>query len=337
MHATLYEFCSILGFVMRNRVEKKRRQKLDNLQHAIAAAKSSIISAIGATDDSFTFDESSTTPWVSYCDGKWATTPNSSSNIVDDIDWSLLPTSLDPAAGELQPDRAQRKRQQIMSLIHILERDIAPLYENMTVVDFGAGSGHLGLLFAFRNPSSNVILAERKEYCVEIAHDRIRSCQLSNVSVYSRDIRYVMDDLSFDVGVSLHSCGQLTDTALDICRKTQASFVITPCCYGQIASPPPSFVPDFVNLPFEAFKYLSEISCDVFRAIASGADYNSNEEHNPLAKQCMRIVNLDRMLSFCSVTSVPYQFYLASLVPLNCSPKNDVIVAINRYKLNKNV
>lgn len=322
---------------MRNRVEKKRRQRLDNLQHAIGIAKRSVASAIGVAGDAFTFDDSSTTPWVSYSDGKWIITPNESHDSVDDIDWSLLPPGLDPAAGELQPDRAQRKRQQIVSLIRILERDIAPLYDHMTVVDFGAGSGHIGLLFAYRNPSSNVILAERKEYCVDVARDRIRSCQLSNVSVYSRDIRYVMDDLSFNVGVSLHSCGQLTDTALDICMRTQASFVITPCCYGQIASPPPSFIPDFVNLPFEAFKFLPEISYDVFRVIASGADYNSNEECNPLAKQCMRIVNLDRMLSFCSTTSVLYKFYMTSLLPLNCTPKNDVIVAINRHKLRMNI
>jgi hypothetical protein len=35
------------------------------------------------------------------------------------------------------------------------------------------------------------------------------------------------------------SCGLLTDIALHICNKYKASFVITPCCYGQIANPPP--------------------------------------------------------------------------------------------------
>lgn len=318
--------------IMRNRVEKKRRQKLDILTDAIASTKGSILSTL-AIDHPISFDQSSTSPWILRHDGKWASTLFEVGGDQVDIDWAALPDGLDPAAGELQPNRAQRKRHQIISLIHIIERDVAPLYENMIMVDFGAGSGHLGLLFAYRNPSSTVILAERKEYCVQVAEERIRSCQLANVSVYSKDIRYVMDDISFDVGVSLHSCGQLTDTALDICRRTQASFVITPCCYGQIASPPPSFIPDFINLPFETFKYAVNVSPDHFKAIASGADYNSNDEQNPLAKQCMRIINCDRMLYFCSLATAPYQFHLTSLMPLSCSPKNDVIVALNMNRL----
>ena len=52
----------------------------------------------------------------------------------------------------------------------------------------------------------------------------------------------------FDLGVSLHSCGLLTDGSLEACVLHRAAFALCPCCYGQIttshasATPPPADV-----------------------------------------------------------------------------------------------
>ena len=188
------------------------------------------------------------------------------------IDWSVIPGSLDPAAGELDSRRASKKREQISSLIlssehEIKQRSGSNLDENKFIVcDFGAGSGHLGLLLAYRNPDIEVVLVERKLYSVKVAEDRIRSCNLENASIFDRDIRdlfsmfannahvmqvdcrdppvdnlrrYIGVSFKISFGVSLHSCGLLTDIALALCVEHRASFVLTPCCYGQITHPPP--------------------------------------------------------------------------------------------------
>lgn len=38
----------------------------------------------------------------------------------------------------------------------------------------------------------------------------------------------------FDIGVCLHACGVATDLVLQCCLDKNASFVICPCCYGNI-------------------------------------------------------------------------------------------------------
>lgn len=43
----------------------------------------------------------------------------------------------------------------------------------MTVVEFGSGTGHIGLTLAALHPHCEVILAERKEWTSNIADERI--------------------------------------------------------------------------------------------------------------------------------------------------------------------
>ena len=87
----------------------------------------------------------------------------------EQVDWTTVPRDLDPAAGELSPIRTSRKRDQLSSLVCLVEEEIRCRKEtNPTIVDFGAGSGHLGLLIAYRNPHTSVILVERKAYSIEV-------------------------------------------------------------------------------------------------------------------------------------------------------------------------
>ena len=55
-------------------------------------------------------------------------------------------SSLDPASGDLDAARAARKRQQISSLAAHALAVVDEIGAGARVVEFGAGSGHLGLL-----------------------------------------------------------------------------------------------------------------------------------------------------------------------------------------------
>ena len=129
------------------------------------------------------------------------------------IDWTVVPESLDPASGELNELRASRKRAQITSLIYFVELEISSYLKfrkpsELHIIEFGAGSGHLGLLIAFRHPYLRVTLAERKAYSVNIAQKRISDCGLTNVSIFNNDLKDVFlegDTFSdISIGVALH-------------------------------------------------------------------------------------------------------------------------------------
>eukprot|EP01126_Amoeba_proteus_P028750 TRINITY_DN2832_c0_g1_i3.p1 TRINITY_DN2832_c0_g1~~TRINITY_DN2832_c0_g1_i3.p1 ORF type:complete len:118 (-),score=17.15 TRINITY_DN2832_c0_g1_i3:494-847(-) len=66
--------------------------------------------------------------------------------IKEAIDWSRVPVPLDPSFGVLE-NRAKRKRLQI----NAMAAKILPYLEDYKsiCVEFGAGSGHLGLLLAY--------------------------------------------------------------------------------------------------------------------------------------------------------------------------------------------
>eukprot|EP00392_Amoebophrya_sp_AT5.2_P001568 g1570.t1 len=188
----------------------------------------------------------------------------------DGFDWSSVPSSLDPFS-ELcvlkKPGRAERKRQQLESLLvryvfpvmrkMILKRDEQiTLTKNgsenhpknpqractsmergtpLRVVDFCAGSGHVGLLVAhhFGPELVEVVCVDRCPGKCEMGNERVVPHQQQNAS------------FEFDLAVSLHSCGLLTDAILDMCVCQKSNFVLVPCCYGQICGRERNF---YVNL-----------------------------------------------------------------------------------------
>eukprot|EP00960_Hanusia_phi_P069792 767166-Hanusia_phi.AAC.3 len=226
-------------------------------------------------------------------------------------DWESLPSNLDPACAELsedeKPGRAQRKRKQLeamtASIMPFLDRLIAERGEQrVRIVEFGSGTGHLGILIAYlRREQTHVTLVERKEYSCRIAEDRVSSLQLDNVQVFCGDIEdFERSQEAFDLGISLHSCGILTDLILDLCCSLHASYVLCPCCYGQCSREE--------NLSrFQrprSMQFARVMDEERFASILSGADYaigqgdwNFDECPNfAKAKFCMRIVDADRNL-----------------------------------------
>eukprot|EP01043_Picozoa_sp_COSAG02_P034118 COSAG02_NODE_2368_length_9050_cov_27.534689_5_plen_249_part_00 len=171
--------------------------------------------------------------------------------------WDRVPSGLDPSDGELDEGRSARKRQQLGSMVAY----VLPLLRPGDVVaDFGAGSGHLGLLLAWLRPDCHVVLVERKEYSAIYGRRRIAAMELTNCEFFCGGIEefgelpLVGDQPSaskpatmtryggrVDVGVAMHACGLLTDLAIDLCVQRGARFAFCPCCctYCPTASPQP--------------------------------------------------------------------------------------------------
>ena len=122
---------------------------------------------------------------------------------------ALLPLSgaLDPAAGELDLNRAFRKRAQISSTAtHVL----GLLRTGDHVVEFGAGSGHLGLLLATIRPDCSVTLVEIKEWTCNFAQNRANALALTNCKVFCGSVDdFAASGSDFDCAVGLHCCGLL--------------------------------------------------------------------------------------------------------------------------------
>ena len=124
-----------------------------------------------------------------------------------------------------------------------------------TIVDFGAGSGHLGLLLAWLRPDCHVVLVERKEYSAQHGRRRISSLGVDNCEFFCGGIEefaallaeeraaqsgnhairtdsappQLRSAVRLDVGVAMHACGQLTDLALSLCVEAKARFALCPC------------------------------------------------------------------------------------------------------------
>jgi hypothetical protein len=165
------------------------------------------------------------------------------------IDWTTVPSSLRPASVycQLGAERASNKEKQVGALLRHAIPIVDYLYQQnhnnnnnntINVVEFGAGSGHLGLLLAFLRPTKcHVTLLERKEYACQQATKRANDASLQNITIVNTSMHtFAEAEQQFHLGLSLHSCGVLTDAALALCLQHGAAFCLCPCCYGQTAA-----------------------------------------------------------------------------------------------------
>lgn len=191
-------------------------------------------------------------------------------------------------------------------------------------MEFCAGSGHLGLLIAYLRPTSHVTLVELRERGCNIARKRAEEANLTNVTVYFGSIQqYAMENIPFDIGFSLHSCGMLSDWIQEICVAARARYVLCPCCYGHT----------FKQRSWKCEKMKEKFSFEEYKVMASCADTSVEAKNLDFphkkqfctAKKAMICVDIDR-----SSWAQQYQYTtdVKSLYPLNCSPKNNVIIGI---------
>ena len=292
---------------MNHRRSKKKAQREALLNSALDAVKElSDLNSI-SNDDSLSIVESS-------------------------IDWDALPSGLDPfykETSKLPEDRALRKRQQIESVLYY---SLPLIKDGDTVCDFGAGAGHIGLLIAYFKPSCRVVLVEHNPEKHEMVYGRIKHLE-SNGIYCSVDIYNTIEDFQrsgrpLDLGVSLHSCGLLTDMTLEYCVRKRAKYVLVPCCYGQIASVKPH------TNRITSSKYFGNISPTVMATIQSASDYtvpaSDNQfhlsNHFKIAKKCMNVVDNDRQ--WWAKENGYENVKIHSLSPLCCSPKNNIIIGV---------
>lgn len=245
---------------------------------------------------------------------------NFSANPCVEIDWNNVP-GLDPSEGGIEADRAERKRLQLLALASLILENL-PLSGNC--VEFCAGSGHLGLLVAYLRPSSHVTIVELRERGCNIAKKRAEEANLNNVTVYCGSIQqYAMEKIPFDLGFSLHSCGMLSDWIQEICVSARASYVLCPCCYGHTFKQR-SWKCDEMKEKFSAEEYKVVASCADTTVEAKDINFPKKKQFQ-IAKKAMICVDIDR--SFWA-QQYQYRTDVKSLLPLHCSPKNDVIIGI---------
>jgi len=142
----------------------------------------------------------------------------------------VLEGELDPAAGDLNEGRASRKRDQIFSAAaHALNL----MEPGDNAVEFGAGSGHLGLLIASSRPDCTVTLVEIKEYTCDMARERVARLGLVNCKVFCGSVdQYAATGEEFHVAVGLHCCGLLTDSVLELAAQRRAAVCMVPCWFS---------------------------------------------------------------------------------------------------------
>ena len=234
--------------------------------------------------------------------------------------------------------RARRKRQQLQSMIHAVSSVIQP---GDTVCDFGSGQGHLGLLIAYLFPSTRVILIDHNSEKINMAKFRIDQIESGICDMkHSRkrkvcsfkdriELCYSIGDIEYrpiDLGVGLHCCGNFTDMILAHCKSVKANFCISPCCYGQIKC----------NRIMKHY--------NAWQSVIRGADFSvgnansfdpDNDANFDKCKRCMNFVDaVLRSKSLLGEKLDDYSIKLTSLLPLSCSPKNNVIIGALNGKLN---
>ena len=254
-------------------------------------------------------------------------------------------------SGQLNEDRAKRKLEQIQSLLTFIKVEIEVLSmtkSNLTILEFGGGSGHVALLLAYLYPQHHIILCERKPYSIQIAQQRIQESGLQNITIVNQEITPEWSIL-FDVGIALHSCGNLTDVSLSICQKFRASFVIVPCCYGQLVKPPLPCVTQETDEYLQTIGYIRRsniflknltpklyedlvLMADITNIPTLSSDHeicNNSSDQNldySIGRTCMNIIDLDRLFHIAELLEDSAALFgLNHLDPWTCSPKNNVI------------
>lgn len=188
------------------------------------------------------------------------------------------------------------------------------------IVDFGCGTGNasLPLAWTFRD-RADFILVDFSRNAVDIAAARAAEAGLTNCTF--RVARIEEFDEPFDLGLGTHVCGGATDIAIDKCVRAGASFVMVPCCVGKIK---------FSADPRPLSAWLSAyIGADEYWNAARTGDHSAtdfDDAESEWKRRCKSMLEVDRMK--LAQEAGYSETFLAKLVPLEASPKNDIIVAL---------
>lgn len=263
--------------------------------------------------------------------------------------------------GQLQGIRAIRKEHQLRSLLQCI---VAMLPDSdtgkYTIVDFGGGSGHLSIPLALLLPHCEVIVVDLKAASLRLVHEKALQfsetkeemyCYPKNADVTVHDqckrpclgipnlytfhgSMEVYED-AFDMGVSLHACGEASDLVLRACGRAGAQMVVAPCCVGKLnrrVLNPYVFHATGDNLPTITYPQstaFKEISPSDWDALAKAADYSDWDEmrssRNATRRTAKAILEMDRLLFLQE--QYQYSTALVRMDPWEASPKHDILLA----------
>eukprot|EP01127_Copromyxa_protea_P018421 TRINITY_DN5806_c0_g1_i1.p1 TRINITY_DN5806_c0_g1~~TRINITY_DN5806_c0_g1_i1.p1 ORF type:complete len:357 (-),score=94.63 TRINITY_DN5806_c0_g1_i1:51-1121(-) len=238
------------------------------------------------------------------------------------VDWANIPEALDPGFG-VEEARGTRKREQVSGLASAV---IPYLKDDITCVEFGAGAGHLGLLLAFLLPKTKFVLVELREFSSLVSKKRAEDLGLSNVEIFTGDIQRFAESRSFDVGISLHSCGLLTDWCQRACISVNATYILCPCCYGRVTNEEnATWRSETCQKVVGHEEYVTIAKTSDMTVKASDSDFPEKESFLT-AKKGMLCLDFDRNVWAQEVAH--YETKIVSLTPLRSSPKNNIIIGV---------
>lgn len=211
---------------------------------------------------------------------------------------------------DVPSSRKERKSQQIHSFISAALKVIR---EGDIVVDFCAGSGHVGLAVAScLPPSCRVILLDAKEGSLTRARQKVAELNLNNIWLVQANLGYF--SANFNVGMALHACGVASDLVLQKCLDKGASLVLCPCCYGGIQTN------DKVKYPHSQEFRETGLTERGYIVLGHCADQSGVQ-----GERSMLAVDTDRCLA---ATEKGYKVELTKMEPLTCSTRNNLILAV---------
>eukprot|EP01083_Nonionella_stella_P077787 212567_1 len=258
-------------------------------------------------------------------------------NPLKNINWSTVPDDLCPEkiilSSKNKEKRGVWKKRQIETFYEILKHLLIDAKDSQICVDFGCGSGNIGLALAYLFPQHEFVLIDYNPYCIKIAKQRMQNNGLKNVKLLQMKIEQFDD--AFDVGIAVHCCGNATDYAQLKCGKNNAHFILCSCCVGKIKLNDKD--KDEICYPrSDVFK--QQISLDEFEELSRVADHNETDfNHKNIngeqRKLCKTVLELDRCF-YALETKLYHTVLLTQIVPYkgngghSSTPKNDVIVGI---------
>ncbi|KAI5756167.1 glutathione S-transferase C-terminal domain-containing protein [Diaphorina citri] len=227
------------------------------------------------------------------------------------FDKAQIPYFALPESGDIPQDRVERKCQQLVSMTKAVMKICSP---NDVIVDFCSGGGHLGLLIAHLVPQCTVILLDNKPQSLARAKHRTRELGLTNLFIIQSNVNYFIG--TFDVGTCLHACGVASDLVMQKCARNNASMVVSPCCYGKIQT--------CHTMQYPRSQWLQQLN------ITSQDHHLMSHCADRQSPDWMDWIDADR-LEWAQENG--YHIFLGKLTPLECTPKNNMLVASKWKKL----
>ena len=240
------------------------------------------------------------------------------------IIWDALPAQVDPVrSGQVSAERGLRKRWQIESFRVILDTIVGD--EALRIVDFCSGSGNFGLALAALLPRCSFVLIDRNVHATNLARQRAADAGLTNVSVIAGSVESFTGE--FDVAIAMHACGNASDYAQAAAIKSNASYIMAPCCVGKLKQGVDSAEDGDGLIARGPRSKVMRRSCthDEFLELASFADHEAAASSGATGSLCKRLVEHDRAsyARECGWTALA-----GRMVPESASAKCDVLVGL---------